>query len=276
MSVTAAAHPGELPTLDVSDTEPVPFGRLVAVELRKMRDTRAGLWLQVLTGGLLVLAAVITLLVTTLEEVAVGADIVVQVMTIPVSLLMPVLAITCVTSEWSQRTGLVTFALVPDRARVLLAKLVTVLLLAVSTIGLAVVTGVATLALHGLLGESAVDWSVDWSALAWTAAVQVLYFLMAFGLGLVVLSTPAAIAIFYVVAMLLPLMVYGPLFLAFSWGQDVIPWIDLGFATTPLTDPTGESEVTGTTYAQTAFTTLLWVVAPLVGGFARVARAEIS
>ncbi|HEX8781460.1 MAG TPA: ABC transporter permease [Nocardioides sp.] len=276
MSVTAAAHPGELPTLDVSDTEPVPFGRLVAVELRKMRDTRAGLWLQVLTGGLLVLAAVITLLVTTLEEVAVGADIVVQVMTIPVSLLMPVLAITCVTSEWSQRTGLVTFALVPDRARVLLAKLVTVLLLAVSTIGLAVVTGVATLALHGLLGESAVDWSVDWSALAWTAAVQVLYFLMAFGLGLVVLSTPAAIAIFYVAAMLLPLMVYGPLFLASSWGQDVIPWIDLGFATTPLTDPTGESEVTGTTYAQTAFTTLLWVVAPLVGGFARVARAEIT
>jgi hypothetical protein len=276
MSVSAAAHSGGLPTLDVSDTEPVPFGRLVVVELRKMRDTRAGTWLQALTGFLLVLAAVITLLVTTLDEVAISAGIVVQVMTVPVSLLMPVLAITCVTSEWSQRTGLVTFALVPGRMQVLLAKLVTVLLLAVATIVVAVVMGVATLAIRGVLGDSPVDWSIDGSALAWTMAVQVLYFLMAFGLGLVVLSTPAAIAIFYVVAMLLPIMVYGPLFFAFSWGQDVIPWIDLGFATTPLTDPAGGFEVTGTTYAQTAFTTLLWVVAPLVGGFARVARAEIT
>jgi ABC-type transport system involved in multi-copper enzyme maturation permease subunit len=276
VSITAATSPGDLPTLDVSDTEPVPFGRLVAVELRKMRDTRAGLWLQVVTGVLLVVAAVVTLLVTVRGDVAIGADIVVQVMTVPVSLLMPVLAITCVTSEWSQRTGLVTFALEPDRKRVLLAKLVTVLVLALATIVVAVVMGVATLGLHGVLGDSRVDWSVDGSALTWTLAVLVLYFLMAFGFGLVLLSSPAAIATYYVVALLLPLMVYGPVFFALTWGQDVIPWIDLGFATTPLTEPDARLEVTGTTYAQTAVTTLLWVVAPLVGGFARVAHAEIK
>ncbi len=36
-------------TLDVSQTRSVPFGRLVSVEIRKMADTRAGIWLLGLT-----------------------------------------------------------------------------------------------------------------------------------------------------------------------------------------------------------------------------------
>lgn len=276
MSITAAAQPGDLPTLDVSDTASVPFGRLVAVELRKMRDTRSGFWLQLVTGLLLVLAAVITLLVSVLNDVALSADIVLQVMTVPVSLLLPVLAITCVTSEWSQRTGLVTFTLEPDRGRAMLAKLVTVLTLAVATIVIAFVSGIATLALHGVLSDVAAVWTIDGSALAWTVAVQVLYFLMAFGIGMLFLSTPAAIAVYYVLALLLPFMVYGPIYGIFSWGQDVVPWLDLGFATTPFTDPSGALEITGTTYAQVVVTTLVWVVTPLVLGFTRVRRAEIK
>ena len=33
------------PRIDVSGTQQVPFSRLVTVEMRKMGDTRAGLWL---------------------------------------------------------------------------------------------------------------------------------------------------------------------------------------------------------------------------------------
>ena len=40
------------------------------------------------------------------------------------SLILPVLGILLVTSEWSQRTGLTTFALVPQRERVIVAKLI--------------------------------------------------------------------------------------------------------------------------------------------------------
>ena len=40
----------------------------------------------------------------------------------PQKFLLPALAILVVTSEWSQRTGLITFTLVPSRRRVLLAK----------------------------------------------------------------------------------------------------------------------------------------------------------
>ena len=43
---------------------------------------------------------------------------------IPMTLLLPIMALLSVTSEWSQRSGLTTFTLVPNRGRVILAKLV--------------------------------------------------------------------------------------------------------------------------------------------------------
>jgi ABC-2 type transport system permease protein len=42
----------------------------------------------------------------------------------PASLVIPVAGILLVTSEWSQRTALITFALVPVRSRVVAAKLI--------------------------------------------------------------------------------------------------------------------------------------------------------
>src|SRR3989337_321124 len=150
------------PTIDISSTPRVPFGRLVALALG------------------------ITLLVVALNDGArPSATEFSQIMTIPVSLLVPVLAITSITSEWSQRTGLVSFTLEPHRMRVVWAKFVTVLILAAATLVLAI----------------------------------------AFAFGLVFLSTPASIAIYYIVAMLLPFMVYGTLYAIFDWAKDVIPWI---------------------------------------------------
>jgi ABC-2 type transport system permease protein len=261
------------PTLDVSGTEPVPFGRLVRVELRKMHDTRAGFWLLLVTGLLLVLTAVITLLVTVLNDFAITAGTLSQIMVVPLSLLLPVLAITTVTSEWSQRTALTTSTLESHRVRVLLAKLVTVVGLALTTILVAVVIGALTNVVHAALSGTAADWSVDGSALAWLVVNQLLYFLMAFGVAMCLLSTPAAVAVYYVIALLLPFMVWGPVFAIFEWAQDVIPWIDLGFAMTPLIEG---REATGTTYAQVAVTSLVWVVLPLVLGQARVRRTELK
>ena len=56
----------------------------------------------------------------------------------PSAVLLPVLGILLVTSEWSQRTGLITFALVPVRSRVLGAKLIASLLLAVAMLAISV------------------------------------------------------------------------------------------------------------------------------------------
>ena len=97
------------------------LGRLTLVELRKMADTRAGFWLLVVTALLTIVTAVIAGLTfgdtdkTLLNMMAVTVQ--------PASILMPVVGILLVTSEWSQRTAMVTFALVPERGRVLMAKL---------------------------------------------------------------------------------------------------------------------------------------------------------
>src|SRR3712207_8192920 len=40
---------------------------------------------------------------------------------VPMTIILPILAVLSVTSEWSQRSGLATFTLVPHRGRVLLA-----------------------------------------------------------------------------------------------------------------------------------------------------------
>ena len=54
---------------------------------------------------------------------------------VPMTLLLPVMAILSVTSEWSQRSGLTTFTLVPHRGRVIWAKMVVSMALGAVSIG---------------------------------------------------------------------------------------------------------------------------------------------
>ena len=97
------------------------LGRLVAVELRKMLNTRAGFWLQIAMVALTALAVIAR------RVIGDGGDhtfaCVLDVGLQPAAVLLPVAGILLVTSEWSQRTGMITFALVPVRSRILGAKL---------------------------------------------------------------------------------------------------------------------------------------------------------
>lgn len=261
--------------LDVSGTAPVPFGRLVKVEFRKMLDTRSGLWLLISTLALLVITIGIVLLVVGLnDDVRVSASDWMQILTLPLSVLLPVFPILCATSEWSQRTGLVTFSLEANRAKVMVAKLASVLLLAVATVVVAAVLGAVANPVGAALGGSDVQWNLDGEALFWTVTMQLLYFLMAFGIGASLLNSPGAIALFYVVALLLPMMVWSVLYALFSWAQDVIPFIDLQFAVAPfleLNHDTGLIDV-----AHIVVATLIWVVAPLAFGLRRIVGSEVK
>ena len=268
----------EAPTLDLTGNTQVPFGRLVRLEARKLADTRAGFWLLLITGLLIGLAMAITLLVVLLADLEITANTFSQIMAIPLSLLVPVLAITSVTSEWSQRTGLVSFTLEPHRMRVILAKLVTVVALSVATIALAIALGAIGNLLYGLMSGNEVVWDIEAGTFAWVIAQQLLFFVMAFAFGMLILSSPGAIAIYYVVALLLPALVYGILYQAFEWARDIIPWIDLGYAMAPYLragDPL-VAEQSATTLAQVIVTTLVWVMVPLVLGARRVLRAEVK
>jgi len=134
MSTTALAAPIRVNTAGVHARP--GLGRLVAVELRKMVDTRAGFWLQVAMVALTAVVVVVRLVVGDAADHTFQS--VLDVGLQPAAVLLPVLGILLVTSEWSQRTGLITFALVPVRSRVLGAKLIASLLLAVAMLAISV------------------------------------------------------------------------------------------------------------------------------------------
>jgi ABC-2 type transport system permease protein len=270
--MTTHSSPAPVGTINVSRTARVPFGRLVSVEWRKMLDTRGGFWLLTITGLLLLITIGLTLLVVSLEDAQISANDLSQILTIPLSLLLPVFPILVVTSEWSQRTGLVTFALEPNRLRVLAAKAAAVTLFAIVTIVVAIVLGALTnLAAAALTGND-VQWNLEAGTLVWLVLSQLLYFFMAFGLAMVLLSTPGAIAIFYVVAIMLPFMVYSVLYVIFDWAQDIIPWVDLSFATTPFLDPSVDAG--GLDVARLLVACTIWIVIPFAVGARRILRSE--
>ena len=134
MSTTTLAAPIRVNTTGVHARP--GLGRLVAVELRKMVDTRAGFWLQVAMVAITVVVVVVRLLVGDAADHTFQS--VLDVGLQPAAILLPVLGILLVTSEWSQRTGMITFALVPVRSRVLGAKLIASLVLAVAMLVMSV------------------------------------------------------------------------------------------------------------------------------------------
>jgi len=131
-------------------TRPV-LGRLIVVELRKMLDTRAGFWLRVATVAITVVAVIARSVTGDATDHTFAS--VLSVGLLPAAVLLPVAGILLVTSEWSQRTGMITFALVPVRSRILGAKLIASIVLSLAML----VTAVAVVA----AGVAAVDgtWS---------------------------------------------------------------------------------------------------------------------
>ncbi|EGD43371.1 ABC transporter permease [Nocardioides sp. WG-D5] len=262
----------------------VPFGRLLLVEWRKMTDTRAGRALLIISAGLLLLAMGIVVLVAALNEtVEVSLSAWSSILVIPLSLLTPVLAIMIVTQEWGQRTNMVTFSLEPSRLRVMSAKLVAVVALALVLIAVALLCGIVGNVLAAAVGGYDASWSIDGQVLGWTIAQQLLYFVSAFGLAMCLLSTPFSIVVVYVDQLLLPLMVWSTLYFIFDWAADVIPFIDMGYALSPFAAgagsvPDGASLPDPGTQQVLALicSIFLWVVVPVVLGAYRVLKSEVK
>lgn len=283
MSTLATSTPTNAGVIDISDTAPVPFGTLVKVELRKMLDTRSGKWLLISTGLLLVAvtAVVLIVLATSDSESLSYGDWLQSVLLTPMSILIPVFPILCITAEWTQRTGLGTFTLEANRPRLVMAKLVAVAGLALLTLVFAAVLGVAGNAIGAGVGGYSADWAVDGEGLFWNIVAQVLFFLMAFGIGSVLLSSAGAVSVFYVVGLMVPFIVYFGLVASFEWASNIIPFFDLQTSSAQLAG--GEQIYLGQglpleakQYWQFASAAALWVVLPLLLGFRRIMRTEIK
>jgi ABC-2 type transport system permease protein len=257
--------------LDVSSTHRVPFGRLVRVELRKLADTRAGRWLLISIVALTVLVLVIQMAVVLGNDLHPTYVDFLQGTNTPMGILLPVLGVLSITSEWSQRTAMVTFTLEPSRMRVVLAKLVSLFLVAVVAWVVGLALGALANAVYAALsGDPAV-----WGSVGKLFFSYFVLFLLAlasgFALGALFLNSPAGIVVYFVYSFVLPIpFAIGAALM--SWFNTLRPWVDFNFAQTPL----GDGTIHGTGWAHLVTSGLIWLGLPLAIGIWRIRRTEVK
>lgn len=245
-------------------TTGVPFTRLVHVELRKMLDTRAGRWLLIGIAGIIAIALTIMFFDNGGEH---PYGLYLQATTMPMALILPVVGILAVTSEWSQRTALVTFGLEPRRTRVAWSKTVAALLIGVAAFALSLVlAGIAhqaAITFRGIDGS----WSVEGLVLLGAGGYVLLGMAQGLAFGMLLKNTPAAIVLFFV----LP-TAWSILGSMVSWLQDAAVWLDMNQTMQPLF----EGSLTGEQWAHLGTSVAVWVLAPLAVGIWRLTRAEVK
>ncbi len=270
--MTPTAGAGPLLTLDVSATRPPPFGRLVGVELRKSYDTRAGFWLLVAIGTVVVLALAIGTIVTVVQEEPVLLGDFVAIAAYLTTFLLPLLAIMLVTSEWSQRSAMVTFTLEPRRPRVVLAKMVVGVLLTLLTLAVALVAGLVCTLICDLANPQLTSWDLGLDGIAGFVVTQTLAMLGGFALATLLLNTPAAIVLFFAYRYILPgLFALGVALM--DWFESVAPWLDFQAAQ----DDIYEWNLSGAEeWSHLIVSGLLWLGLPMAFGLWRILRAEVK
>ena len=238
------------------------LARLVAVELRKMVDTRAGFWLQVSMVALTVVVVVVRLLVGDAADHTFQS--VLDAGLQPSAVVLPVLGILLVTSEWFQRTGMITFALVPVRSRVLGAKLIASIVLSLATL----VMSVAVVAAGVLVASPGLDgtWSDAATLIGQSAIFLTTGMVVGVAFGAVLLaSAPAVVAL-----SALPIAWTAAASLSFFAGA--APWLDTRLALAPL----HQEVLSPTQWAHAGTALAAWMLLPLVIGIWRITRQEVA
>lgn len=261
------------PTLDVSSTRPTPFWRLVLVELRKSYDTRAGFWLLFTIGLLIALLQVVSLISFLLQDFAVSfTDFTGNVWLVSL-VLVPMLPILLVTTEWTQRTAVVTFAIEPNRLRVIVAKLVVAVLLALAAVVLMFLVSAACTLVADLVKPDLTDWTIEEEFVFLGAPLTVLATtVFGFAVACLLLNTPAAIVLFLIswyasVGILAAIAGLIPAF------EDVLPWVTLQVNVLLLADGLPD---TAEEMGHLLVSLGLWIVLPIALGFWRIQRAELK
>ena len=250
----------------------VPLGRLVRVELRKMFDTRSGFWLMMSIAIVATIATVSVVLVQTLaNDPGVTYSSYGAAVGFPMAILLPVIAVLSVTSEWSQRTGLITFTLSPHRASVIGSKAIAAVIIGVVSMVLAMAIGaIGNLVGSGISGEDLV-WDVGVDDFLLILLGNVLGLLIGFMLGVLIRNSAAAIVAYFVYSFALP-TIFEILAQLMDWFDDLRPWIDFGYSQGQLFD----APVSGEEWAQILTAGIIRFVIPLAVGVRSVLRSEVK
>jgi ABC-2 type transport system permease protein len=237
------------------------LARLTRVELRKMVDTRSGFWLLLSVLALTVLVVVITVIAGheddwTFRNILGNA-------LVPAGILLPVVGILLVTSEWSQRTALVSFALVPVRTRLIAAKM-----LAGVVLGMIALAFAAVIAALGT-GVASPDIAHVWTFPVGLVGQDVLYAVSAMAIGVAFgaalqASAPAIVLYFALPTAIGALSSIRSISGTVEWfGSGSLEWLT-------------QNLLSGHEWTQVLVTLALWMALPLAIGTWRITRRDLS
>ena len=243
--------------------------RLISVELQKMFDTRSGFWMMasiviasVLATGAVILWAPDDELTYSTFATAIG---------FPMAVILPMIAVLSVTSEWTQRSGLTTFALVPHRGRVISAKAIAAVTVGIVSMFIAMGVG----AVGNVIGTAITGTDLIWDAsaldLTYIVIANVLGMMTGFMLGVLFRNSAGAIVAYFVYSFVLSTLT-EVLASTQEWFTDIRPWIDFNYAQGALFD----GDVSTEQWGQLATSGFIWLVVPLAVGLSLVMRSEVK
>ena len=234
-----------------------------------MFDTRSGFWLMasivitaVLATGAVILFAPDDELTYSTFATAIG---------FPMAVILPMIAILSVTSEWSQRSGLTTFTLVPHRSRVISAKAISAVAVGVVSMLIAFAVG----ALGNVVGTAITGTDLVWDAsLSGPAVHRARQRARPAGRLHAGRADPQLARRDRRLLRLLAGAADLSELLATSqdWFSDLQPWVDFNYAQSALFN----GDMTGEQWANLAVAGSIWLLAPLAVGVALVMRSEVK
>jgi ABC-2 type transport system permease protein len=252
-----------------TDFPRIPLSRTVKVELRKMFDTRSGFWL--------IAGIAIAGLIATVATIAFAPDkdltyyTFAKAIGFPITLLLPVVALLAITSEWSQRTGLTTYTLVPNRKRVVGAKVIASVTVAVASMLFAFVIGAVGTVVGSAIAGTSMVWDVSIGHALTILLGNLSCLLLGTVLGMLTRSSAGGLVTYFVVTLVVPTL-SGILATSQAWFRHLQPWVDLNVAQSFMF----AGMHTGAQWAHFTVTCLLWIVLPGLIGLRLVMRSEVK
>lgn len=237
----------------------VSFWRVLQAEARKAVDTRPMIILHVLSLGSIV---AIALGMRYLNLQFGGGEIGWQtfgIYSMSLSIyFLAVISTLIVTSEWSAKTGLVTYSLEPRRYRVIAAKFLVATAISLLSLAFAYLVGIFS---FGVAGPA---FSLE--RLGYDVTNIMALVAMAFAFALLLRNAAATIVIFFV----MPIVINSLTFAGGTLGK-IVPWLDLAGSLDTIF-----VEVTASTVGHAVVATSVWIVIPMVLGLILNQRAEIK
>ncbi len=253
----------------IDPTRPgVPQSRLVKVELRKMFDTRSGFWLMMSVAIISLLATIAVILFANDRDMNYGTFS--AVIGFPLAVILPIIAILSVTGEWSQRTGLITFTLIPHRGQLIWAKAISSIIVGVASVVLAFAIGAVGNVVGSTIAGVSTSWDLGGGNFFLIMLGNVLGLLVGFMLGLLIRNSAGAIVAYFVYSFVLP-TIFGILAATQDWFKDLQPWVDFNFSQSKLYDV-----MQGSDWTHLGVSGLIWLALPLAIGAWTVLRAEVK